>query len=43
MLKYLILLTIPISFIPYIPIWIKDKKIAKQLSDKDKILNEIHK
>lgn len=40
------MILIPIAiifFIPYISIFIKDRKIYKSLSEKDKILNQLHK
>lgn len=35
--------TITIFFAPYLPIFIKDKRIEKQLTDKEKLLNKLHK
>lgn len=34
---------IAIILIPYIPIYIKDRKVKKSLTEKDKILNQLHK
>lgn len=34
---------IAIILIPYVPIFIKDRKVKKSLTEKDKLLNKLHK
>lgn len=40
-MKLLPFLLIPVSLIPYVPIWIKDRKVKKLYPNKTKIINQI--